>query len=86
MSANLAQELYHLPNCILVHAVIQKSNCNVPKCVVQEEKTGKAAELVRGTAKAAMLQGDSKSCDLILASCYDQKPFYMLFHSIEEIT
>ncbi len=76
ISVNLASELYCLPNCILVHGVIQKSNCSVSKSLVQEEKNSKAAEQVQGTVKAAVLEGDSKSCNLIFASCYDQKPFY----------
>ncbi len=76
ISVNLASGLYCLPNCILVHGVIQKLNCSVSKSLVQEEKNSKAAEQVQGTVKAAVLEGDSKSCNLIFASCCDQKPIY----------
>ncbi len=53
---------------------------------MQEEKTGYMAERARGTVKSAMLKNDGNSHDLIVASCYDQKTFYMLSHWIEEIT
>jgi hypothetical protein len=48
---------------------------------MQEEKTGRAADAARGTVKAAVLKGDSRSSNLVVASCYDQKPFYMISHS-----
>ncbi len=71
---------------MLVHGFIRKSKRGVPKCVIQEEKTGKAADSAQGTVKIAVLKGDGKSKDLIVSSCYDQKPFYMLSHSIEKVT
>jgi hypothetical protein len=46
--------------------------------VFQEEKAGRAANLARGTVKAAVLKGDGQSSDLVVALCYDQKPFYMI--------
>ncbi len=75
MSVNLAREAYALPTRVLIHGVIWKSKRGVPECVIQEEKTGKASDKVRGTVKAAVLKGDGKSNNLIIASCYDQKPF-----------
>ena len=54
--------------------------------MIQEEKTGKVAKAARGTVKAAVLKGESQSSDLVVASCYDQKPFYMISHSCESIT
>ncbi len=86
MSVGLVREAYSLPTRVLVHGVIWKSKQGVPQCVLQEDKTGKAAKKVQGKAKAAVLKKDSKSHNLIVTSCYDQKPFYMLSHSIEEIT
>ena len=47
---------------------------------------GKAAKAARGMVKAAVLKGDSMSCDLVVASCYDQKPFYMISSKCEEVT
>jgi len=40
---------------------------------------------MRGTVKAAVLKGDSRSSDLVMASCYNQKPFYMISHSCKSI-
>jgi hypothetical protein len=54
--------------------------------VVQEDKTGRAANAARGTVKAAVLKGDSRSSNLVVASCYDQKPFYMIAHSCKNVT
>jgi hypothetical protein len=69
---------YSLPKPVLVHGVLRKSGRGCPPSVLQEDKTGKAAEATRGTVKAAVLKGDSMSSDLVVASCYDQKPFYMI--------
>ena len=66
--------------------MIGRSGRGVPCCVFQDEKKGKKAEEARGTLKAAVLKGDSKSCDLVVVSNYDQKPFYILSHSIPKIT
>ncbi len=85
-SVKLAQAVYSLPNPVLVHGVLRKSGRGCPPCVIQEDKQGKAADQARGTMKAAVLKGDSWSSDLVLASCYDQKPFYMISHSCESVT
>ncbi len=85
-SVKLAQAAYLLPNPVLIHGVLQKSGGGCPPCVVQEEKMGRAADQARGTVKAAMLKGDSRSSDLIVASCYNQKPFYMISHSCENVS
>jgi len=69
-----------------VHGVIWKSGRGVPAIVLQEELGGNRADAVRGTVKVAVLKEDSESYDLIIASCYDQKPFYMLTHSATEVT
>ena len=85
-SVRLAQAAYSLPKPVLIHGVLRKSGRGCPPCVFQDEKTGKAAELARGTVKAAVLKGDSRSSNLVVASCYDQKPFYMISHSCESVT
>ena len=54
--------------------------------VLQEELKGKRADAALGTLKVAVLKGDSKSRDLIVVSNYDQKPFYMVLHSIGTVT
>ena len=85
-SVNLARAGYALPTKVLCQGVIRKSGRGVPPCVVQDEVKGKRADAVRGTTKVAVLRGDSKSLDLVIGSGYDQKPFYMISHCIEEIT
>ena len=85
-SVRLARESFALPQKVLTDGVIRKSGRGVPPCVIQEELKGKHAEAARGTLKAAVLKGDSKSCDLVIVSNYDQKPFYMITHSIPKIT
>ena len=85
-SVRLAQAAYSLPNPVLIHGVLCKNGQGCPLCVVQEEKQGRAADWARGTVKAAMLKGDSRSSDLVLASCYDQKPFYMILSSCKIVT
>ncbi len=86
MRVGLAQEAYLLQTRVLIQGVIWKSNCGVLTCVIQDKKTVKAAGRVQGTVKASVLKNCGKSCDLIIASCYNQKPFCMLSHSIKEIT
>jgi hypothetical protein len=75
-----------LPNPVLIHGVLRKSGRGCPPCIGQEEKQRRAADQARGTVKAAVLKGDSRSSDLIVASCYDQKPYYMISHSCESVT
>ena len=85
-SVKLARAAYSLPKPVLVHGVLRKSGRGCPPSVLQEDKTGKAAEATRGTVKAAVLKGDSQSSDLVVASCYDQKPFYMISSKCEEVS
>ncbi len=70
-SVKLAQAAYLLPNPVLIHGVLRKSGGGCPPCIVPEEKTGRAADQARGTVtvKAAVLKGDRRSSDLIVASC-----------------
>jgi hypothetical protein len=77
-SVKLACAAYLLPKPVLVQGVLRKSSRGCPPCVMQEEKLGKHANAARGTMKAAVLKEDSMSSDLVIALCYDQKPFYMI--------
>jgi len=58
----------------------------VPSVVIQEKLGGKRAYAVRSAVKVAVLKDDSESHNLIVASCYDQKSFYMVSHSVELVT
>ena len=58
---------------------IRASGRGVPAVVKQDVPKNRAAlEAARGTTKVAVLEGDPKSDQLIVASCVDRKPFYML--------
>ncbi len=70
-SVKLAQLAYCLPNPVLDNGVLRKSGRCCPPCVMQEEKTGRAADAARGTVKAAVLKGDSRLSNLVVASCYN---------------
>jgi hypothetical protein len=85
-SVKLARAAYSLPKPVLVHGVLRKSGRGCPPCVLQEEKIGKHADAARGTVKAAVLKGDSMSSDLVVASCYDQKPFYMISSKCDKVS
>ena len=53
---------------------------------MQEKLKGKCADAVQRMLKVAVLRGDSKFCDLVCVSNYDQKLFYMISHSIPTVT
>ncbi len=78
--------LHTLSLSFQIHGVIWKRGRGVPPLVFRDEVKGKQANAVQGTVKAAVLKDDSLSHDLIIASCYDQKPFYMISHSIDQVT
>jgi hypothetical protein len=84
-SVKLARAAYSIEKPVLVHGVLRKTGRGAPPMVFQEEKTGKAAVAARGTVKAAVLKGDSLLSDLDVASCFDQKPFYMISHNCKSI-
>ncbi len=66
--------------------VLCKSNHGAPPCVYQDELSSKAAERAQGCAKAAVLMGHPWVKGLVVASVYDQKPFYMITNVATEIT
>ena len=85
-AVSLARMAYSLPKPVLIEGVMRKTGRGVSPCLLQEDVKGKRAEEARGTVKLALLRGDSQSCDLVVGSCFDQKPFYMLSHYIPEVT
>ena len=63
-----------------------KSCHGLPSCVQQEEKkTPNEICAVRGTVKAAVLEGDLDVPNLVAVSYYDQKPVYFLSTICESI-
>jgi hypothetical protein len=53
---------------------------------MQEEKLSKHADTAQGMVKAAVLKKDSMSSNLVIALCYDQKPFYMISSNCEKVS
>ncbi len=70
----------------LTQKVLQKHNQGAPPCILQDGKTGKAADEVCGTVKAASLKGNLWVQGNIVASVYDQKPFYIINNIVRKIT
>jgi len=70
---------YKGDNKVLMHGVTRKSGRGLPSCVLQEEvKNAKQEETVRGTTKAAVLEGDPGCSELIAFSIYDTKLVHFL--------
>ena len=62
---------------VLCHGVVQKGGRGAPKCIIQEEvKDQNKQTAVRGTVKAAHLQGDDIVKCLVASSVYDTKPVH----------
>eukprot|EP00957_Ditylum_brightwellii_P004590 348771-Ditylum_brightwellii.AAC.1 len=54
-------------------------------CVIQEELSEEKAGAACGTVKSEMLKDDNYTIIIIIVSCYDQKPFYMIYSIAEEV-
>ena len=71
---------------VKTQGVVRPHGRGVTELVKQTVPKNKAAlEAARGTTKVAVLTGDPMSEHLIMASCVDQKPFYMLSMAAEKI-
>ena len=86
VAIKLALGSYSLPTRLGIHGVIRKNNRGVNPCVLQEYSTVKKAGKMRGTVKPDVLKGESRASNLIGGLLFDQKPFYVLYHSAEEVT
>ena len=85
-SAAFCRAAYNHPRKVLCHGVTRKSGRGIPSCVFQEEIQNKNEQrLVRGTAKAAVLEGDPNCPNLITSSVYDTKPVHYLSMVSESI-
>jgi hypothetical protein len=63
----------------LCHGVVRKGGRGAPKCIIQEEVKDRIKQIaVRGTVKAAHLQGDDVVKCLLASSVYDTKPVHYL--------
>jgi hypothetical protein len=78
-SVRFCRDAFTGNNEVLVHGVARKNGRGLPKCVIQEEVENKNLQAkVRGTTKAAVLEGDSECPDIVAFSVYDIKPVNFL--------
>ena len=71
-SAIFTKACYKHPKKVLVQCTCMKGGRGLPPEVVQQDVTGKKSQReVRGTVKAAVLQGDINCPDLVASSIYD---------------
>ena len=78
-SASFCRAAYNHPKKVLTSGVARKGSRGVPESVVQVEVTSRSAQIgVRGTVKAAVLEGDPGCPHLLASSVYDAKPVHYL--------
>ena len=78
-SASFCRAAYNHPKKVLTSGVTRKGARGIPESVVQVEVTSRSAQIeVRGTVKAAVLEGDPGCPNLIASSVYDTKPVHYL--------
>ena len=86
LSAKFAKASFMHKNKVRISGPTRKSGRGLPQCVLQEEKTSPSEiRQVRGTVKAAVLEGDSEMPDLVAVSYYNQKPVHFLSTICESI-
>jgi Transposase IS4/SAP domain len=86
MSAKFARNAFNHPNKVLIAGVTRKGLRGLPNCVMQEEVKTRSDQLkVRGTVKAAILEGDPLCPSLVATSVYDTKPVHFLSMSCNSI-
>eukprot|EP00957_Ditylum_brightwellii_P118027 9001642-Ditylum_brightwellii.AAC.1 len=86
-SVKFAKAFYQHPKKVQVYGVIWEGGRGLPDAVKQEEVTAKKGQTqVRGTVKAAVLEGDPDCPNIVVSSVYDTKPVHFISTSTEEIT
>jgi hypothetical protein len=79
-SVRFCRDAFTGKNKVIVHGVARKSGRGVPKCINRDEVENKNLQAkVRGTTKAAVLEGDSEYPDIIAFSVHDTKPVNFLY-------
>ena len=74
-SAKFCRKAYTHDKRAMVHEVASKGLRGIPAVVKQEEVKNRKKQIqVRGTAKAAVIQGDKECPDLVASRIYDKKP------------
>ena len=78
-SATLCRKAYTHEKRMMVHGVPGKGMQGIPDVMKQEKvKNRKKQVQLRGTVKAAILQGDKEFPDILASSIYDTKPVHFL--------
>ena len=78
-SAAFCKAAYNHKKKVLCHGVTRMGMRGIPKHVVQQEVKNRKEQIsVRGTVKAAVLEGDPKCPNLVASSVYDAKPVHYL--------
>jgi hypothetical protein len=86
ISAKFLAAAYKHERKVLVAGVCRKGGRGFPETVLQAEVTSKADQIrVRGTVKAAVLEGDESCPNLVAVSVYDTKPVHFLSMSCTSI-
>jgi len=76
---NFARDTFTGKNKFMVHGVARKKGRGLPKCIIQDEVTNKNLQAeVRGTTKAAVLEGDNECPNIVAFSVYDTRPVNFL--------
>lgn len=85
-SAAFCKAAFNHPMKILAHGVARKGLRGIPKCVMQDEVKNRTEQLlVRGTVKAAVLEGDPSCPNLLASSVYDTKPVHYLSMATDKL-
>ena len=79
-SVKFCRDAFTGKNKVMVHGVAaRKSGRGLPKCIIQDEVTNKNLQAeVRGTTKAAVLEGDNECPNIVAFSVFDTKPVNVL--------
>jgi len=73
-SVKFCREAFIGKNKVMTHGVARKKGRGIPEFVVQPEVKKNLQHTVRGTTKAAILEGDPDCPEMVAFSVYDQKP------------
>jgi len=85
---SLCRAAFNHDKKVLIAGVTRKGGRGIPACVMQQEETNRKRKRqldVRGTVKAAVLDGDSGCLDLVAVSIYDTKPVHVLLMNALQI-
>ena len=78
-SAAFCKAAYNHKKRVICHGVTRMGMQGTSKHVVQQEVKNRKEQIsVRGTVKAAVLEGDTKFPNLVASSVYDAKPVHYL--------